>query len=231
MKLKYITNLQAGWGQLKAHVSKVVRLYIAQLWNGVLWTRYKLSVRITRHVNLFVIVALAFSIIVSVIFSPAIQLATDYYFGNDEKLSDLRAVFLTLGGSLIGATAIAFSLIMFAMQVNLERMPYGLFRKFSSDIKIMGAITATFVLALTIIATSIFIDRSWLAYLILIAFWSTFLIPILILYAYNRALRLVSPATQLDIIVQETRYNLKAWDRRAKRAKPLFEQASLQNRK
>ena len=73
-------------------------------------------------------------IVTSAVFIPALQSYFEPYFSEPGRLDSIRALFLTLGGALIGATAIAFSLIMFAMQVNVERMPHGLFRKFSSDV-------------------------------------------------------------------------------------------------
>lgn len=134
-----------------------------------------------------------------------------------------------LGGSLVGSAAIAFSLVMFAMQVNVERMPHGLFRKFSSDPKLLGAFAGTFLLAIGVATLSLIPDRSRLAVTILIAAWGTVLILILFLYSYRRALTLISPTQQLALVVTDTRRDLRTWVRRSQRAMPLLERSDQQN--
>jgi hypothetical protein len=105
---------------------------------------------------------LAVLIAISVVFIPALQNHFESYLSVQGRLASIRALFLTLGGALIGATAIAFSLIMFAMQVNVERMPHGLFRKFSSDVKLLGAFAATFSLAALITGLSLIpVNLGW----------------------------------------------------------------------
>jgi hypothetical protein len=165
---------------------------------------------------------LAVLIVTSAISIPALQGYFEPYFSERERLDSIRALFLTLGGALIGATAIAFSLIMFAMQVNVERMPHGLFMKFSSDIKLLGAFVATFSLAALIAGLSLVPDKSWVAGATVATAWSSWLIILLFVLAYRRALTLISPTMQLGLVVADTKKNLKKWDKAIKRTVPIF---------
>ena len=123
---------------------------------------------------------------------------------------------------MIGATAIAFSLIMFAMQVNVERMPHGLFRKFSSDAMLLGAFVSTFSLAVIIAGLSLVPDKSWVAVATAVTAWCMLLIILLFVLAYRRALALISPTMQLRLVVADSKKNFKIWDRAVKRTTPIF---------
>lgn len=124
-------------------------------------------------------------------------------FLENDNLDILPTLFFTLGGSLVGATAIAFTLVMFAMQVNLQRMPHGLFRKFSADAKLIISFFLTFIFAIIIILLPIFINTFHLSSVFLIAFWSTIFIFILFLVSYKRALSLINPQKQIEMIVSD----------------------------
>ena len=172
----------------------------------------------SSFVYLFAVLVFCISFFVS----PAIQKIIEPYFLQTEKFSGLQTFFATLGGALIGAAAIAFSLVMFAMQVNVERMPHGLFRKFSSDWKLIGTFTGSILLAISITALSLIPDVSWVANAMLSAVWGTAIILDLFLVAYRRALRLINPVEQLKIILEDVQKNFKTWDRNANRTVPLF---------
>lgn len=126
-------------------------------------------------------------------------LISNYIFSSieDTKLSNL---FLNTGTALIGASAIVFTLIIFTLQVNIERMPYGLFNTLSSDKKILLSFILTVLLSLSIAIFSVLIDQynkqffSFL-YLLFIA-----LIINLFLFAYKRSLHLINPIKQLDLL-------------------------------
>lgn len=165
---------------------------------------------------------LAALIVTSAVFVPTLQIYFEPYVSEQSRLDSIRALFLTLGGALIGATAIAFSLIMFAMQVNVERMPHGLFRKFSSDVKLLGAFAATFSLAAIITGLSLIPDKSWVASASVATVWCSFLIILLFVLAYRRALALISPTMQLGLVVADTKKNFKIWDKAIKRTTPIF---------
>ncbi len=135
----------------------------------------------------------------------------------------MQTLLITLSGAMITAAAIAFSLIMFAMQVNVERMPYGLFRKFSSDIKLLVYFLIIFILAITIGILSLVIETLGVTIAILVMFWSITFILLILITAYKRALKLISPIEQLQIVVSGTRANLNAWAKAAKRFGALHE--------
>ena len=151
-------------------------------------------------------------------FRPTLEL----HFATEDRLRDFRSLILAVGGALLGAAAIAFSLVMFALQVNVERMPHGLFRKLSTDRLLLGAFGATFIIAIGIATLSMIPDKSWLTTAVLGAIWGTSLILILFLYAFRRALTLISPMKQLEYVVETARKDLRRWSRRAQRASPLF---------
>lgn len=197
------------------------------LWHAIGWQRYYslknwLFIAKTKHSGKLVLILLAALIITSAIFVSALQNYFEPFFSKPGRLDSIRALFLTLGGALIGATAIAFSFIMFAMQVNVERMPHGLFRKFSSDVKLLGAFVATFSLAAIIAGLSLIPDKSWVAGATAATVWCSLLIILLFVLAYRRALALISPTMQLGLVVADTKKNFEIWDRAVKRTAPIF---------
>ena len=161
-------------------------------------------------------------IVTSWVLAPKLHSVLEPYFSVQDRFDGFQTLLVTLGGALIGATAIAFSLIMFAMQVNVERMPYGLFRKFSSDPKLLCSFAITFVFAIAITCSSLIPDKSWVTLATLGAMWSSVFILIFFLIAYRRALNLISPTKQLSILVADTKKNLDVWARAAQRATPLI---------
>ncbi|MAL97631.1 MAG: hypothetical protein CL583_04180 [Alteromonadaceae bacterium] len=168
------------------------------------------------------LILLTVLMMVSVIFVPVLQTYLEPHFPQTELLDSFKALFLSLGGAMIGATAIAFSLIMFAMQVNVERMPHGLFKKFSSDVRLLGAFVSTFSLAVIIAGLSLIPDKSWVAGATAATAWCMLLIILLFLLAYRRALALISPTMQLGLVVADTERKFKIWDRAVKRTTPIF---------
>ncbi|MCD6476339.1 MAG: hypothetical protein J7K85_08800 [Anaerolineaceae bacterium] len=196
-------------------------------WNAILWhfiylIQLYLSKWKSRYGVPITCLFAAIIIILSFLVAPIIQKTIEPFFQPTEKFSSLQTFFTTLGGALIGATAIAFSLIMFAMQVNVERMPHGLFRKFSTDGRLLGSFTVSFLLAIFITTMSLIPNTSWVTIALLISCWSTVIILVLFIIAYRRALQLISPTEQLQLILNDVNRNFKAWDRRAKRAVPLL---------
>jgi hypothetical protein len=141
---------------------------------------------------------------------------------SEARLQELRSLFLTLGGALLGATAIVSSLVLFSMQVNVERMPHGLFRRLSADRRLLTAFALAFLLAVLVATLSLVSDARLIGAATFGAFWATALILILFLYGYQRALVLINPIRQLNMVVASTRREFRAWARRAKRAAPLF---------
>ena len=146
------------------------------------------------------------------------------YLGGDENIQTVKMLLTTVGGALIGSAVIAFSLVMFAMQVNVERMPHGLFFRFSSDVRIMFLFVGTFVTALGVAACALVPrDPSSSSLAILAAWWGVVLTFLLILAAYRRALFLINPIKQLEYVLLGATRDLRTWSRRATLARPLIE--------
>src|SRR5207245_7241217 len=102
-------------------------------------------------------------IISSISVSPALQNLLEPGLADQNKLANFRSLFLNVGSALVGAAAIAFSLVMFAVQVNVGRMPYGLLQKVSSDVRILTAFVGSFLLAILVACLSLIPDKSWIA--------------------------------------------------------------------
>ncbi|SDZ79610.1 ABC transporter permease [Microbulbifer marinus] len=207
---------------IKIKAKEMFLLWYAKGWQYIYFLKNRLFNVSSNYGGRLGLIFLAALIVASAIFVPALKGYFEPYFSESGRFNSIRALFLTLGGALIGATAIAFSLIMFAMQVNVERMPHGLFRKFSSDVKLLGAFVLTFSLAAIIAGLSLIPDGSWVAGATVATLWCSLLIMLLFVLAYRRALALISPTMQLGLVVADTKRNFKTWDRAVKRLVPIF---------
>ena len=147
----------------RAKANAFLRVYRAQYTTADIWRRYGSRV---------VIGAVAGSWILMM---PH-QRGLEKYFAEAQRLSNLRAVLYTLGGALLGAAAIVSSLVLFSMQVNVERMPHGLFRRLSADGQLLGAFAGSFLLAIGVIASAIAADKAHVTVVLFGAGWSTLLI-------------------------------------------------------
>jgi hypothetical protein len=99
------------------------------MWHHVYTWRYKFLLFATRHGALARLIVLFAAIGASILAIPALEHVLERHFMSEAGLSALRTLLVTLGGALIGATAIAFSVVIFAVQINFARMPHGLFSK------------------------------------------------------------------------------------------------------
>lgn len=173
-----------------------------------------------RGIAFFVVLLLLVS--VSVYLLPILQATLEAHYATEQAIDGLRGLVLNIGSALIGATAIVTSLVLFAMQVNIERMPHGLFRRLSSDLRLLGAFALAFLLAIGVATLSTVMDQARLAHVVLAASWAVVFILISFMYAYRRALILINPLQQLGILIHDTRKELRGWARRARRAMPLL---------
>ncbi len=202
--------------------SEVLARRRALFWQQLYRSGFRFLVWKQRHGAATVAIILLSSIGLSGFCVPALQELLHPNFAAADDLALLASFLLTLGGALIGAAAIVSSLVLFAMQVNVERMPHGLFRRLSADRRLLSAFAATFILAVIVASLSLNVDLQRVGAIIFLAFWGTAIILGLFLYGYRRALILVNPAQQLNMVVRQTQLELRAWARRAKRAAPLF---------
>ena len=156
---------------------------------------------------------------------PAVQASLESHFASEEAIQRFRSLLLATGSALIRAAAIVTSLVLFAMQVNVECMPHGLFRRLSGDRKLLGAFALSFLLAIGTATMSIVIEAPRFALLLVSEAWAIVFILSLFLYAYRRALRLINPLAQLQILLDDTRAGLRRWSRMTVRVRPLLESA------
>ncbi|MBM3581350.1 MAG: hypothetical protein FJX37_05220, partial [Alphaproteobacteria bacterium] len=145
----------------------LARRSYALLWNLIYSIEYRLSILWAQHGWHILFTLISVLIAVSTYFSPELQITLEPHFSSGEELQRLRELFGTLGGALTAASAIVFSLIIFAIQVNVERLPHRLFQKLGSDPKLFLAFISTFLLAVGIASLSLFSEKSWLAIVIL----------------------------------------------------------------
>src|ERR1700728_3120223 len=163
----------------------LARRMLASLWHRLYWARYRLFSWIARYGSALGLAVLAAFMGTSGFFIRDSQRLLSTYILTAEHIADLRAVLMQVGGALIGGTTIAFSLVLFAMQVNIERMPHGLFRALSSDPRLLGAFVTTFLLAILIAASSLVLttESPYVATLALLsAAWAIPIIPLIFLY-------------------------------------------------
>lgn len=191
-----------------------------------LWT-WRLSERVRAHGPIIlglIIVALMLAT-ASIVQRNEVELASWLATGTrEEVLFDLSQA---VGTTLVGATAIVFSLVLFALQVNVERLPHGLFRWLSRDPSLLMAFLASMLLALAIAISPITQAEIEAAWLVWGNAWAVVITLVLYLFAYNRALALINPARQIGSLVARTQRVMRTWGRRARRARPLI-QSNLQ---
>jgi len=207
----------------------LARRSYALLWNLIYSIEYRLSILWAQHGWHILFTLISVLIAVSTYFSPELQITLEPHFSSGEELQRLRELFGTLGGALTAASAIVFSLIIFAIQVNVERLPHRLFQKLGSDPKLFLAFISTFLLAVGIASLSLFSEKSWLAIVILAGIWGIVLILFIFLYAYRRTLSLINPLKQLNIVVENARKQMKWWERRIQRAIPFIQDSRTDN--
>ena len=202
---------------------KAVARRIAAFWQYTYRAQHQFGVWKLRYGSIAFYALLLLLVSASAYLSSDLQNVLAGYYSTEHAIDGLRSLILNVGSALIGAAAIVTSLVLFAMQVNIERMPHGLFRRLSADRKLLGAFALAFLLAIGVATLSTFVDQARLAQVVLAASWAVAFILISFMYAYRRALVLINPLQQLGILIQDTRKELRTWARRAQRAMPLLE--------
>lgn len=134
-----------------------------------------------------------------------------------DRLTAIETLLVTVGGSLIGATAIVSAMVVYALQVNVERMPHALFRRLSADPRLSLAFVGTFSLATLVAALSMIVTQQDVVLPLFVALWSLVLVLSLFGYAYRRTLDLVNPSFQLTYIVKNAQKGLERWEKYAER--------------
>lgn len=221
----------------KARTRKAVRVarrklrrFYARVYRDTELRRQKFLFWTRRHRRKFVVGFVTAALVAAVILYRLTGTRIELYFLSADLLNALRTLFVTLGGALVGATAIGFSVVMLAVQLNFARIPHGLFRRVTSDFKLIGAFTGTFLLAGLVTSFSVIPDNSWAALAVIVAVYATIAVLGLFIYAYRRALALVNPLVQLNLVYKDAERDLELWRRRAQRLAPLIDQGTRQDR-
>jgi len=146
------------------------------------------------------------------IFAIVFLNTTVEYIPDAETLKSLQAIFLSVGSALIGSTAIIFSIILFTLQVNNEKLPSGTFEKFSNDKKLFSFFRFSLIISVGITILS-FLAAKYALYTIQIAIFFFGFILYLFSSSYNRALELISPSYHLKIMIESAKKNLLSWSK------------------
>ncbi|MFN5174741.1 MAG: hypothetical protein ACK5WY_01935 [Holosporaceae bacterium] len=88
----------------------------------LLWTKYYVQTWFSKNKWKILWASFIFFVGLNIAFLSGIDLLFLARFPDTSSIENLKTVLTTLGGALIGSAFIAFSLIMFSMQVNIERM-------------------------------------------------------------------------------------------------------------
>ena len=208
---------------LPTKLKRAWRRRVAKLWQYAYIARHQTGQFFARHSHLVGATVGVLLMAANVYALPSLQTLLATRFGTEEGIQTVQSLLLSTGSALIGAAAIVTSLVLFAMQVNVERMPHGLFRRLSEDRKLLGAFTVAFVLAIGVAAMSTVVKETTLAAVVSLAGWAIVLILASFLYAYRRALKLINPLAQLQMLVDDTRRDLRRWARIAERSRPVLE--------
>lgn len=203
-------------------VRQALRRKRARAWQQLYRVRHRIIAWRARHGGLAAVILLLFLIGGSAPSIPTFQSGLESLLSSEDGLQTLRSLLQAVGSALIGAAAIVTSVVLFSMQVNIERMPHGLFHRLSADGRLLCAFAGSFLLAVLVAALSLIPNRGWMGVAAFGAAWGAVLILFFFLYAYRRALILVSPIQQLEMMAASTHRELKTWARRAERAAPLF---------
>ncbi len=202
----------------------------AHCWRYFLWFKYYTQTWLFKYKWKVLWSGILCLVLLNFVFLSKVDPLVSAYFPDQNSIDNLATVLTTLGGALIGAAFIAFSLIMFSMQVNIERMPHGLFFRFGNDAFILIMFVATLVSGIVVCFSSTLLhDLSNLSASVSLAFWGTITIITLVIQAYERTLFLINPAKQLETLLKFVERDLKSWERRAENAKPLLKDEDSQS--
>lgn len=216
-----IKSIVGGWRQFCRQTLLPV-VYKARA-NAIAWLikqRVQLNSFAMRRVRIIEFIVWTTFLAVLVVVSPRLHtwLAP---IASEEQMESLRGLISTVGGAMIGATAIVTSFILFAMQVNVDRLPHSLFRRFSTDPALLGIFGLSFAASVAGTSLTLIADARFFALLIVLAVVSLALVLRLLLHAYRRSLKLINPIEQLTLIHADEDRRMRMWERRIHWLMPL----------
>jgi hypothetical protein len=188
-------------------VEKLKRLCIAQAARQSIRTRNLLR----KHRAALTLAGLGGLFVLTLWGTSANQEMLRGYLSSKDGYQALTSVLVGIGSAMVGATAIVFTLVLFATQTNVARMPTELFRMFSSDRRLLGAFFGTLIGSILIAMTTIVISPDTATWYLFGALWTIALILLTFVQAYQRALSLVNPAVQSKLAASKANRSLKRW--------------------
>ncbi len=217
---KWYKNIMA----FHSHWKKALSRKLPAMWNYYYRLRYSLMSATYKYgrQNVAILLIVTTLLVFSALFYPYINNNLNLHWINQDNLHNLSALLLAIGTAIIGATVIAFAFIMFAMQINVERLPYGLFHRFSADMKLLLTFVITFILAITMACLSLLVTKSYAVNAMLIAIWCVIFVIMFLILAYKRALDLINPDFQLVTLIKDTKKRLNVWKKAADRSSTLL---------
>ena len=177
------------------------------------------------------IIAIVSAIVGTVACLGEIERIMEWVYGNGVGKERIRDTILGLGTTLVGAQAITTSLILFTMQVNVERIPHGLFGELSKDRRLLGVSIGGFGIGMLVIIGSMGGEEQGTAMGVVLGIWGTGGYIAGFVYAYKRALKLINPITQLAIMEEKIEQGLKKWRRRADKEEEKIERLAVKEGK
>ena len=167
------------------------------------------------------IIFLCFSFGLLILFKSKDNFASIFF--EREVFLQFKSILLGIGGSLIGATSIAFTFLIFSLQNNLDKLPHGLFRKAGVDSRLVFYYLTSVMLAISICFISLFPDYRYVMVMISMLFLSVGTILIMFILAFKRTLLIVNPVFHIGSAFKSVVKNHKMWETAFKRSEALIE--------
>lgn len=198
------------------------KYYYALFCNKILWLRYNLNLKLHSKRWLLVLLCCAIYAFISS------YLLWFFHAGENlveivslvELKSVMRLIWGMFFGSIIGT--IAFSYILFVIQMNIGRMPYGLLKKFCYDSDLICSVLLIHLLSIIAITSTLVPNIEWFNLTLSIFMWCLILSIVLFFYSYDRGVFLINPINQINLVLENSTKQMNIWNKRATRSKFLI---------
>lgn len=173
--------------------------------------RVRWNTGLKRHKAKLRLGVITLTFLLSAVFTGLIEDDLLLTLSTKEGYALLTNLLVGLGCAMAGATAIVFTLVQFATQTNVARMPTELFRMFSSDATLLSAFLGTMALAVAVAASSLIASPSSAVWQLFGAAWAVMVILLIFVLAYERALNLINPSVQARVAALSAQKSLGTW--------------------
>lgn len=196
-----------------ARLKAWVRRRRANFWSSYYHLNFRLRWLLARFgwqvMACLFLAALVVPMTLAFVFEGDIRSIVDEAFDRNSIVNLL----LTLGGALATASAIVFSLIIFSVQVNVERLPHRLFQRFGFDYQLIAFFIATFAISIVVAGSTLFLSFETTPFIIIGTIWGVATIGAMFLFAFKRALDLINPLLQIKRVRTHAQRHMQWWDR------------------